>query len=119
MTGVPLPEPTGDISLPGAFGLACDGYTAEQLRSYGDARAAAERARCAVVCEQVAWTNANSALLGPEMNAMKCAQAIRVGLDAQSPAESKEKTLGDPAAPSGSTSLRSSDPYRDLPAGER
>jgi uncharacterized protein with von Willebrand factor type A (vWA) domain len=94
MKDVPLPEPTGDIRLPGAFGLACDGYTAEQLRSYGAACVAAERERCARACEQVAWTNPNSAHLGPELNAMKCVKAIRAGLDAARPAESETPAAG-------------------------
>lgn len=47
------------------------------------------------------------------------AAAALAGLDAPSPAESEEKTLGDPASPSGSTSLRSSDPYRSTPTEER
>lgn len=28
-------------------------------------------------CEQVAWTNKSTPLLGPELNSTKCAQAIR------------------------------------------
>ena len=55
----PLPEPIGAIDLdcgPAPGGgrelLAVDGFTAHQLRAYGQQCAAAERERCAMVCEQ-------------------------------------------------------------------
>lgn len=53
-----------------------------------DAIAAAEEAlaeldapppqeRCAKICDDVAYSHPNTSMLGPELNAMKCAAAIR------------------------------------------
>jgi hypothetical protein len=36
-----------------------------------------EMLRAAEICDSVAWTNKNTAMLGPELNATKCAQALR------------------------------------------
>jgi hypothetical protein len=46
-----LPEPAGDIRLPGAFGLATDGYTADQMREHAAACVRAERERAAKAVE--------------------------------------------------------------------
>lgn len=40
-----LPEPCGDIRLPGHPGLACDGYSADQMLAYRDACLAAQAER--------------------------------------------------------------------------
>ena len=90
MTDVPLPEPTGDISLPGAFGLACDGYSGAQLLAYGDARVAAERERCALILD--ANADASHGVLRQVLRSN--AQAIRSGLDAASPAGPETPTAG-------------------------
>jgi len=36
----------------------------------------AERAACAKLCKDIAWSNQNSPILGPENNCMRCAAAI-------------------------------------------
>lgn len=47
----PLPEPFGSMSVPGAFALACYGYTADQMREY-----AAEAVASALAEQSSAWT---------------------------------------------------------------
>lgn len=56
-------------------------FTAAQLQAYGDARMLEERERCANVCDNRAYTHTNTAMLGPEQNALKCAAAIRKGAE--------------------------------------
>lgn len=43
-------------------------------------RAAAMR-EAAGICEQAAWTHQNAPMLGPELNAKKCAAAILAAID--------------------------------------
>ena len=76
-----LPEPW---SLPDPWSMsmlassANRQYSAEQMRAYGDERAARERERCAMICERLA-----SVLSGPDESdgeyapMMACAAAIR------------------------------------------
>jgi hypothetical protein len=56
-------------------------YDADQMRAYAQAYAAAavaaEREACAALCDTVAYTHQNTPMLGPELNALKCAAAIR------------------------------------------
>lgn len=41
------------------------------------AAVAEERERCASACDRIAWSHQNSSVLGPELNASKCAATIR------------------------------------------
>lgn len=52
-------------------------YTADQLRAYGEAVAAAVAKRCADLCQQIAYSHQARPMLGPEMNSLNCAYAIR------------------------------------------
>lgn len=56
----PLPEPAYEAYY----------YTADQMRAYGDARAAAEREQCAALCDRFA---------ARDMSPAECAAAIRAG----------------------------------------
>ena len=67
-----LPEPMKDYPDHGE-----DTYTADQMHAYAAAAVAAEREQCAKLCDGVAYSHANTAMLGPEQNALKCAAAIR------------------------------------------
>lgn len=54
-----------------------DCYTADQLRAYGEAVAAAVAKRCADLCQQIAYSHQAAPMLGPELNSLNCADAIR------------------------------------------
>lgn len=57
----------------------------EQVRLYAEQAVKQEREQSAMACDQIAWSHPNVRLLGPELNATKCAAAIR----ARSSMESK------------------------------
>lgn len=54
-----------------------DPYLSSLIADAIRAAVAEERERCAGICERVAWSNANTPILGPEQNAIKCANVIR------------------------------------------
>ena len=94
----PLPEPDGWAiwenyypakSTPlGAVrfaGADAERYTAEQVRAEVARAVAAERERCALVCEQWANSHLSGVLLEREPNALKLAAAIRAQAHGQTP----------------------------------
>ena len=75
----PLPEPATMGTFPGPHG-----YSKEQMRTYAAQEVAAERERCAKLCEEVesqAWalwkTTADPIEQGRNIGAQHCADAIR------------------------------------------
>lgn len=71
---VKMPEPM--VFQPPGFGSE-GSYTADQLRAYGEAVAAAVAKRCADLCQQIAYSHQATPMLGPELNSLNCADAIR------------------------------------------
>lgn len=65
--------PDYGINTAAAHGPRIRGYTVEQMRAYGDARAKAEREACAKVCEARYMGDNNR----EDMEARRCATAIR------------------------------------------
>ena len=54
-----------------------DGFTFGPLWRYiAKPYIKAERIACAKLCKDIAWSNQNSHMLGPENNCMRCATAI-------------------------------------------
>lgn len=71
-----LPEPDIELCLRGQGEVHC--YTADQMRTYAAQQVAAERERCAKLCEQVAAWLCRDGLREQAFGAFDCAGNIRL-----------------------------------------
>jgi hypothetical protein len=65
------------VTETGKYYSTQDGHTTNQLIHYGEAVIAAVAKRCADLCQQIAYSHQAAPMLGPELNSLNCADAIR------------------------------------------